>query len=619
MDVPRPLAGRYAFTKRLRGTQKTIIWAARDPTGREVVASVVPPPRAAGLRPLIGLSHENLAPLLEVIETPKREEVPGTESLGADAKIVVAEYVIGRSLQQRLDAGPVSVEDAVEWAALAADALAKIHERNGVHGAVSPRAIVVARPSGGTVPVLTHLVVPPSGAYCSPERVTGSGPSASDDTWALVATLYTALTRRAPFQGGSRTDLARAIVAASPAPLDDVDPDLSRIVLAGLARDTAERPASAAAFRDALRDWVNTTGRRSYGDFAPVEALAGVTERPPEVGDLSLVAALAHPDSPESRAPIVVHRFTEDDGAEDPDVAPLAAPEMDPARPGPAAPEKPKLPIGGPPVALTTPPKRREPAPRRSPAKFAGVLVAIAVASAAAGVLLGRLRAGLHPPKPEAIRLEPVRMTTPATEVSRPETGESARPASAPAEAPGASATGATSAAAPASSVPGAGAPVGSASPSPPGDPNACVLATVPPGTMGDAPDVGFLCRDEDLWAVARRMNLYVARHGKGPGMVLWASLGRFDLAALATLFSRCCPGSPPFVAATPKGVCETLTSSLANLGKDPSPPHVDQYASDVECLIARKVRYPTEWWDRVGAKDARTAFDQFVKQLRTP
>src|SRR5882672_8065777 len=100
MPVPRPLAGRYAFTKRIRGTQRTIIWLARDQrTGVPVVASVLPGPRAAALQPAEGLRHIHAAAILRVIDHPAKEETPDEESLDTESRVVVAEYVEGRSLQ----------------------------------------------------------------------------------------------------------------------------------------------------------------------------------------------------------------------------------------------------------------------------------------------------------------------------------------------------------------------------------------------------------------------------------------------------------------------------------------------------------------------------------------
>src|SRR5581483_3828580 len=168
-----------------------------------VVASVLTPSRAAGLEPAIGVVHPHAAAVLAVLPILDPEQVPSDAPPAPDAKIVIAEYVEGRSLQQRLDAGPVALESAVEWTTSIADALATLHAHGAVHGALSPRSLLVIRPEPAVVPLLTHLLVPPSGAYCSPERVTGEGPSEADDVWALAATLYTALARRPPFQGAS--------------------------------------------------------------------------------------------------------------------------------------------------------------------------------------------------------------------------------------------------------------------------------------------------------------------------------------------------------------------------------------------------------------------------------
>src|SRR5690349_18324850 len=213
MGAPGLLAGRYVFLRRIRGTQRTIIWLARDQESRStVVASVLTGARAAGLEAAVGITHPNVAAVLALLGQPNPSEVPDHEPIADGARIAIAEYVEGRSLQQRLEAGPVTLESAVEWATDIADGLAMLHGRGAVHGAVSPRAILVVRPEPAVIPTLTELVVPPSGAYCSPERVTGAGPSMQDDVWALAASLYTALGRKPPFHGASRTELARAIV-----------------------------------------------------------------------------------------------------------------------------------------------------------------------------------------------------------------------------------------------------------------------------------------------------------------------------------------------------------------------------------------------------------------------
>src|SRR5882672_5072870 len=139
MAVPRPLAGRYAFARRIRGTQRTIIWIERDERTRSnVVASVLSGARAAGLARAVGMAHPNAAGILEIVERLDAEELPAEETPAPDSRVVIAEHMEGRSLQQRLEAGPVALENAVEWSAAVADALAALHGRGAVHGALSP-------------------------------------------------------------------------------------------------------------------------------------------------------------------------------------------------------------------------------------------------------------------------------------------------------------------------------------------------------------------------------------------------------------------------------------------------------------------------------------------------
>jgi hypothetical protein len=636
MLVSRPLAGRYAFTKRIRGTQRTIIWLARDQrTGDPVVASVLPGPRAAALEPALDLSHVHAASILRIVHAPDRDEVPGDEPLDAEARVVVAEYIGGRSLQQRLDAGPVATETAVEWIASVADALVLFHARGAVHGAVSPRALIVIRSEPAVVPILTHLIVPPSGAFCSPERVTGGGPSELDDAWALAATLYAALSRRTPFQGASRNELAHAIVAASPKRLGDIDERLWDIVSRGLSADPTRRLSTAAGLRGALRDWMDQTGAHSLGDFTPVAALVGASEPGPNVGDLSLVAALARPESPEATAPFRIDNAPPDDHPADADVDDLtaeafeispSATRVSPAT-GTASEPASGAPSGAARRSVPVPFPRPKPPARKRPWIAVGVLLAlVATVSGGVGIVAGKMRSAA---KREAIaektrdearraRAAAARgapLAEPHTVTLPDQTGRPAAPSSA-APSPSASNGLEGAPAVPAPSASGE-APVSAL----PADVTSCARSVLPAGMLGAGADidVGYLCKEGDLWGIARKLNLTIVKHGEGPGIVLWAHLGRYDLAAISVLLTRCCPADTVFTAANPRGVCESLPSSVQDVSRDQSPENIDRYAESVDCFISRGVRYPTEWWDRVGPKDARGYFEEYLRGLRKP
>src|SRR2546428_5665133 len=98
MGAPGLLAGRYAFVRRIRGTQRTIIWLARDQQTRStIVASVLTGARVAGLEPAVGIRHPNVAAVLALLGQPKPSDIPDAEPVADGARVAIAEYVEGRS------------------------------------------------------------------------------------------------------------------------------------------------------------------------------------------------------------------------------------------------------------------------------------------------------------------------------------------------------------------------------------------------------------------------------------------------------------------------------------------------------------------------------------------
>ncbi len=305
MTELKPLAGRFGFVRNLKGTSRATIWLARDSESEiDVVVSVLPEARAAKLRPLVGIGHPNVAKVLQIVDDPDDDQLPPNANR-AGGCAVVAEYVQGRTMHQRLESGPIPPPRAVTWLLRVAQGLRRLHERDGVHGAISPRSIVVARE--GVVPVLTQVAIPPNGAYCSPERVTGTGPSKADDVWALYATLYAALCQRPPFQGSNRKELARMILTGNPVALSAFsvkDDELQEMIHRGLARSLEKRVVELDEFVEQLRNW-----KRAHDDGAPDRSLTpppmvSATEFPPSVDDEGIVESLRNPASLEARKPV---------------------------------------------------------------------------------------------------------------------------------------------------------------------------------------------------------------------------------------------------------------------------------------------------------------------------
>jgi serine/threonine-protein kinase len=259
MQAPEtPLAGHYRFSRSLQTGAKSVSWLAIDEqTRRTVIASALGAARVAGLEGIVGVRHPHLTAILDVIHDADPRSLPPQSGLKSTA-VVVAEYVHGVTLHDRLRSSRLERAEAVELVEQLAQAVESLHAIGGVHGAISPRGIVASPENGPEGPVLSQLLAPPSGSYCSPERLLGHGPSTVDDMWALHATLYATLTGTTPFSGTSREQLVRSMLSEGAAPLSEHgidDPELQELITRGLAPEPNDRRADVVEFREALHAW----------------------------------------------------------------------------------------------------------------------------------------------------------------------------------------------------------------------------------------------------------------------------------------------------------------------------------------------------------------------------
>src|SRR4249919_3572060 len=127
-----------------------VVYRARDPRlGRDVAIKLMPEmfamdgrrlhrfeqeARAAGQ-----LNHPNILAVYDV-------------GVYAGAPYIVSELLEGESLRSRLQAGPLSMSKAVEYARQIAEGLAAAHERNVVHRDVKPDNLFIT--TGGRIKIL---------------------------------------------------------------------------------------------------------------------------------------------------------------------------------------------------------------------------------------------------------------------------------------------------------------------------------------------------------------------------------------------------------------------------------------------------------------------------------
>jgi predicted ATPase len=235
--------------------------------------------RAAGLRQEFELTER-----LGLSRVPRPLEI----ARHGDRDILVLEDRGLTPLSVRLAAGPFSLDEFFEIAAGLCDALAELHARDLVLGAINPQSLLVG--SAGEVQILdfslaqrlpvdvramaASVLAPEGATYVAPEQ-TGRVSRAVDhraDLYGLGATLYHVLAGRPPFETHDPVELVHSQIARTPRPPVAVAPSvpeqLSRLVMKLLAKAAEDRYQSAHGVRHDLdicwREW---RSQRSISPF----------------------------------------------------------------------------------------------------------------------------------------------------------------------------------------------------------------------------------------------------------------------------------------------------------------------------------------------------------------
>jgi TolB-like protein/Flp pilus assembly protein TadD len=199
----------------------------------------------------------------------------------------VTELLEGQSLRDRLEAGPLSSKQAVDYALQIARGLSAAHERGVVHRDLKPENLFVSkeshlkildfglakredRPAPGdetSAPTVSGLTRPGTimgtAGYMSPEQVRGVAVDHRSDVFSLGAILYEMLSGTKPFVRSTASDTMAAILRDEPPELSasgSVPPVLDHVVRHCLEKDRDQRFQSARDVVFALSEATVPTG-----------------------------------------------------------------------------------------------------------------------------------------------------------------------------------------------------------------------------------------------------------------------------------------------------------------------------------------------------------------------
>jgi serine/threonine protein kinase/dipeptidyl aminopeptidase/acylaminoacyl peptidase len=293
MPAPGNRLGRYELVSRIGAGGMGEVFKARDTRlDRSVAVKILPSEFASNAqvklrfereaRTISQLAHPHICTLYDV----------GSED---GVEYLVMEYLEGETLAQRLERGPLPVDQVLRYGIEIAGALERAHKAGIVHRDLKPGNVMLTR--GGAKLLDFGLAkeaavagpISPSVStekktlteegtivgtfqYMAPEQLEGRDVDARTDLFALGAVLYEMVTGGRAFPARSKASLIASILTAHPPSIRESQPAsppaLDRIIRTCLQKEPDERFQSAHDVRLAM-EWI--------GENAPAAATQSAT------------------------------------------------------------------------------------------------------------------------------------------------------------------------------------------------------------------------------------------------------------------------------------------------------------------------------------------------------
>ena len=167
------------------------------------------------------------------------------------------EYIEGESLRDKIESGPLKIEESLKIAIQIAEGLQEAHDKGIVHRDIKSANIMITEKGQvkimdfGLAKLKGHTKLTKEGttlgtvAYMSPEQAAGEEIDHRSDIWSLGMVLYEMITGQLPFKGEYDQAIMYSIMNDDPEPVTGlrtgVSMDLERFIHKALKKNSKER------------------------------------------------------------------------------------------------------------------------------------------------------------------------------------------------------------------------------------------------------------------------------------------------------------------------------------------------------------------------------------------
>jgi len=245
----------YKILGELGGGGMGVVYKAEDTKLKRIVALKFLRPFALGsgdeksrfvheAQAAAALDHPNICTVHEI------DEVEGQT-------FIAMAYIKGQSVKEKIESGPMKLDEALDIAIQLAEGLQAAHEKGIVHRDIKSANIMVTE--NGQIKITDFGLAKSSEqtkitktgttmgtvAYMSPEQARGEEVDHRTDIWSLAVVLYEMITGQQPFRGEYEHAVVYSLINEEPENmanlLKDVPIELVTIVSKGMAKDVEER------------------------------------------------------------------------------------------------------------------------------------------------------------------------------------------------------------------------------------------------------------------------------------------------------------------------------------------------------------------------------------------
>ena len=251
----------YKVLEQLGGGGMGVVYKAQDlKLDRPVALKFLPPDLTRDPEAKQRFIHE--AKAASTLDHPNICNVHEIDEADDGQIFIVMACYEGETLKNRIERGPLKIEEAVEIAVQIAQGLAKAHDHDIVHRDIKPANVMVTL--DGVVKIVDFGLAKLTGrtlltkagstlgtaAYMSPEQARGDPSDHRTDIWSLGVTCYEMFSGKRPFESEYEQALVYSILNEEPRRMRDLRSEvpeaIEKICQRAMAKDPSDRYQSAA-------------------------------------------------------------------------------------------------------------------------------------------------------------------------------------------------------------------------------------------------------------------------------------------------------------------------------------------------------------------------------------